>query len=38
VATACEISARCKFIVMLLHQGSTNPAPTPRAGQIAPKI
>src|SRR6476646_7844599 len=37
-ATACDISARCSTIVLLLHQGSTSPAPVPRSGQIAPKI
>jgi len=36
--TACETSARCKLIVALLHHGSTSPAPTPRSGQIAPKM
>jgi hypothetical protein len=36
--TACEISARCKLIVALLHHGSTSPARTPRSGQIAPKM
>src|SRR5690349_15997712 len=38
VCTACEISASCIDIVMELQNGSTKPAPVPRAGQIAPKM
>ena len=45
VSTACApgvtfalISARCRFIISALANGSTSAAPMPRAGQIAPKI
>jgi hypothetical protein len=31
------ISARCRFIAAMLTCGSTRAAPTPRAGQTAPK-
>ena len=30
------ISARCRFIALMLTHGSTSAAPTPRAGQTAP--
>jgi hypothetical protein len=38
VPTAWEISARCIDMVVELQNGSTRPAPVPRAGQMAPKM
>jgi len=37
-ATCSEISARCRFRVLVLQNGSTRPAALPSCGQIAPKM
>ena len=33
-----EISSRCHCMASVLQRGRTRPAPTPRPGQMAPKI
>ena len=37
-ATWDEISSRCHCMALVLQRGRTRPAPTPRWGQMAPKI
>jgi hypothetical protein len=37
-ATAALISARCAFIALVSHHGSTKPMASPVFGQMAPKI
>ena len=36
--TRDEISSRCHCMAWVLQWGRTRPAPTPRSGQMAPKI